>query len=65
MAGTFDVLVTCDRSLPWQQNLTGRAVAVVLLRAPSNRLPDLLPLVPELLRVLETIQPGDLREIVA
>jgi len=32
-------------------------------RAPSNRLPDLLPLVPALLQMLCHVKPGEIREI--
>lgn len=39
----FDVLVTVDQNLRYQQNLTGRRIAVVVLRARSNRLADLEP----------------------
>jgi len=48
----FDALVTVDRNLPFQQNLAKYDLAVIVLRAKTNRLADLLPLVPELLRVL-------------
>jgi predicted nuclease of predicted toxin-antitoxin system len=44
----FDCFLTMDRGLEYEQNLEGRTVSVVLLRAPSNRLADLLPLVPEI-----------------
>lgn len=44
----FDCFLTMDRGLEYQQNLAGRTVSIVLLRAPSNRLADLLPLVPAL-----------------
>ena len=56
--GRYDALVTMDGNLPYQQNLAGRTLAVIILRANSNRISDLLPLVPELLRVLETIAPS-------
>jgi len=45
----FDVFVTVDRNLSFQQNLPAFDIAVVVLRASSNRLADLKPLVPELL----------------
>lgn len=48
MAGRYDVLVTADASIAYQQNMTGRSVALVVLSARSNRLSDLLPLVPTL-----------------
>lgn len=48
-AGEFEVFVTVDRNLSFQQNLPAFAIAVIVLRATSNRLADLKPLVPELL----------------
>lgn len=48
-AKQFDVFVTVDRNLSFQQNLPSFDIAVVVLRASSNRLADLRPLVPELL----------------
>src|SRR5260221_5625097 len=56
----FEVFLTLDRGLEYQQNLQGRIIAVVLIRAKSNRLVDLLPQRPEILRVLRSIQPGEL-----
>ena len=57
-AAEYDAFVTLDQSLRFQQNLAGRPIAVVVLRAHSNRVADLEPLVPELLRVLPTARPG-------
>ena len=48
----YDAFITLDQSLRFQQNLAGRAIAVIVLRAHSNRVADLTPLVPELLQVL-------------
>ena len=48
-AREFDVFVTVDRNLSFQQNLPTFSIAVIVLRARSNRLADLKPLVPELL----------------
>ena len=63
MRAKFDVLVTMDSSLPYQNSLTGQTIAVVVLTAASNRLPHLLPLVPEVLRVLDAIKPGEVRVV--
>ena len=63
MAGRFDALVTVDRSVPYQRRLHDRPFAVLLLRAKSNRLADLLPLLPALLRSLDEVKPGEVREI--
>lgn len=57
-AKAFDVFVTVDRNLSFQQNLPAYAIAVVLLRAPTNRLSDLLLLVPDLLSRIPTAKPG-------
>lgn len=45
----FDVFVTVDKNLSFQQKLPDFQIAVIVLRARSNRLADLRPLVPELL----------------
>ncbi len=63
MAERFDVLITVDKSLPKQQRIDNRPLAVVVLRAKTNRLTDLLPLAPELRAVLENAQPGLVYEI--
>lgn len=54
----FEVLVTADQNLEFQQNLAGSRLRVVVLVAPSNALEDLLPLVPRLLASIPTGQPG-------
>jgi predicted nuclease of predicted toxin-antitoxin system len=63
MGGYFDVLVTVDKSLPKQQRLTNRPFAVIVLRAKTNRLVDLLPLVPALRLAIEELRPGQVREL--
>ena len=59
----FDVFISMDRGLEYQQNLAGFDLAVILLHAPSNRLSDLLPLLPELLTALESSAAGQLRHV--
>jgi hypothetical protein len=51
-AEQFDVFVTVDSNLSFQQNLVAFAIAVVVLKARTNRLDDLRPLVPKLLATL-------------
>lgn len=58
VAKTFDVFVTVDRNLAFQQHVAAIPVAVVVLRAKSNRLTDLRALLPELMRALNSAQPG-------
>ena len=62
MAERFDVLITVDKSLPKQQRIDNRPLAVVVLRAKTNRLVDLLPLAPKLRAVLENARPGQVYE---
>lgn len=57
-AGTTDATITMDRRLKNQQNLTVLSFGVVLVVAKSNRVQDLLPLVPEILAALGRIQAG-------
>jgi predicted nuclease of predicted toxin-antitoxin system len=54
----FDVFVTVDRNLSFQQNLPEFDVAVIVLQASSNRLTDLKPLVPKVLSILPTVAKG-------
>ena len=63
MTERFDALVTVDKSLPKQQRIDNRPLAVIVLRAKTNRLADLLPHVPKLRTVLENAQPGRVYEI--
>jgi len=59
-AASFDAFVTVDRNLSFQQHIPRFSIAVIVLRAPSNRLVDLRPLIPRLLEVLSTVRPGAL-----
>src|SRR4051812_33986996 len=54
-AAQFDVLVTIDRSMPAQQNFSGRRIGVVVLRARSNSFNSLKPLLPALQQVLPSL----------
>jgi predicted nuclease of predicted toxin-antitoxin system len=54
----FDVFITVDRNLSFQQNLPQFDIAVIVLQAPSNRLTDLKPLAPEVLAILATAAKG-------
>ncbi len=60
---SFTILLTTDQNLRYQQNLQQAGVAVVVLVASSNRLPDLLPLIPSVRSVLATIAPSVVVEI--
>ena len=45
----FDVLVTIDKNIRYQQNMTGRNMAILIIRAASNDLDDILPHIPHAL----------------
>ncbi len=57
-AGQFDAFITVDQNLPYQQNTTTLAIAVVVLAARSNTLADLLPLIPGLESALARVEAG-------
>ena len=59
----FDVLITVDRNLPFQQNINTLPIAVLLLIVTSTKYPDLKSLAPDVLTALQTIQPGELRTV--
>ena len=54
----FDVFVTGDRNLSFQQNVTEYAIAVVVLEAEGIQLHHTLPLMPKVIALLPTLQPG-------
>ena len=56
----FDVLISLDAGLEYEQNLSALPVAVVLLRAASNKIHDIEPLLPRLLEILKSILPRSL-----
>ncbi len=59
IAGQFDVFITIDGHLPSQQNLAALKVALIVLKAPNNRLATLMPLMEQVTAALDEIQPGD------
>ncbi len=52
----FDVVLTADQNIEFQQNLSALPLAVVVLVAESNRLESLEPLVPALLDALNNLK---------
>jgi len=57
-AAEFDIFITVDRNLSFQQNLPQFDIAVIVLQAPSNRLADLRSLAPQVLAILATVAKG-------
>jgi len=62
-AGDVDVFVTADRNLRHQQNIAALRLAVVVLRPRRKRLPYLLELMPEVMRLLPSLRPGTVSEV--
>ena len=61
--GRFEVLITMDTGLAHQLDFSQRSIAVIVLRARSNRLADTRPLMTRLLALLETITPGAIETV--
>ena len=59
----FELFITVDQGLRFQQNLSAAGVGIIVLKAPTNRLADLVPLMPRVLGALTSVQPGQLIEI--
>jgi hypothetical protein len=62
-AGQFDVLISMDKNLPIEQDITQYRVGLVLLRAFSNRIESLRPLVPAIQRALAAVRPGEIQRV--
>jgi hypothetical protein len=62
-SGKFDVLLTTDQRLSYQQNVSAFAIAVIVLVAARNKLDFLVPLAAELKKVLAEVKPGEVRRV--
>jgi predicted nuclease of predicted toxin-antitoxin system len=56
----FEIFITLDKGVQFQQNLAGRSIAILLIRAKSNRIVDILPHVPARIVALRSIRPGQI-----
>jgi hypothetical protein len=59
----FDVFITIDKNIRYQQNISRHKIAVLIIRADSNDLDDIRPHVPHALAALETVKPGEIAEV--
>src|ERR1035438_47510 len=59
----FEIFLTLDRGMEYQQNLKGRVITVILIDAKSSQLADLLPRMPSVLDALRSVQPGQLAPV--
>ena len=56
----YDVFVTVDSNIEYQQNLSGYKIAILILSAKSNSYEDLKLLVPKIIKQLKKITPGNI-----
>lgn len=61
----FDVFITIDGNMRYQQNMSGRSFALIVLNAQDNTIDTLLPLMPQVLTALPSIVPGQIVKIAA
>lgn len=61
--GGFEVFLTKDTNLEFQQNLRGVDLRIVVMDAPSHDIEVLLPMVPGVLEAISVVQPGELRHV--
>ena len=64
-AGEFDVLLTADKGMEYQQNLATLPVSILIVLARSNRIEDLAATVPAILAALAEQPPRTLRKVAA
>jgi predicted nuclease of predicted toxin-antitoxin system len=64
-AGEFDVLLTADKGMEYQQNLETLPVAILIVLARSNRIEDMARAVPAILSALAEMKPRTLRKVAA
>ena len=62
-SGRFDVFLTIDRSIPFQQNLRGLKIGILAMLAPSNRLVDLRPLMTQVRMALPKVRAGQVSRV--
>ena len=59
----FSALLTADKGIKNQQRMERRSISVVIIRAPNNKLETHLTMIPDVIRVLTVIQPGQIIEV--
>src|SRR5262252_8933288 len=57
-AGEFDLLITVDRNLEYQQSFEGLSLALIVVHAPTNDITVLRPLMPAVRAAIEEARPG-------
>jgi hypothetical protein len=62
-SGADEVLITVDRNIPYQQNIAGLNIAILIVAAKRNSYAHLKPLIPRALNALESMKVGDVIRI--
>ena len=62
-AGHFDVLLTLDRNIAFQQNLRGLNIAVLAMEVTSNRLVDIRPIMSQVRAALPKVRAGEVTRV--
>ena len=61
MAGDFGIIITTDKSLPFQQNLKKRQISAIIL--PTNEVPAVVELLGKIEETIVTISPGEFKQL--
>jgi predicted nuclease of predicted toxin-antitoxin system len=61
--GNWNVFLTIDRNIKYQQNVSGRKIGILILRVKSNRLPDVLQHLASCMEALKTVRLGEIVEV--
>ena len=59
----FDVFITADQNIQYQQNLQRSRLGILIIVAKTNSIEDLIPLVPTILQAIAQIQPGRIMRV--
>lgn len=62
-AQQFDTLISMDKNLPVEHDITQHRIGLVLVRAISNRFETLQPLVPSIQEALAAVRPGQIERV--
>ena len=62
-AAQFDALISMDKNMPVEHEVARYRIGLVLVRAFSNRIEVLRPLVPAMLSALATVLPGEIKRV--
>jgi hypothetical protein len=63
--GRFDILITVDENIPYQQTIRSFTIAILIIVAKSNAYVALKPLMPQALEALKQIKPGEVLRVEA